>query len=340
MNDRNRELDLGDEPEEINAEASSSWKYLSGGGHIRCVFSTTKTVKMGMGANSRKHLSRVYWFVEQVGDGLFEIRQINTKNVPAGDAQVIPMHKLVNEFTPQLAYYEDVVLPAMEELEEILEQGDDYREDGRLYSAEMEYDRALNIEEKNVRALFGLGLIFTSRKEVQRTRELLAELVNVKAAFDGKNQHLFNEFGISLRKVGLYTEATIYYRRGLDFVSDDENLYYNLARAHYEDGDWTGCLEGLIMSHRLNPGLEVAHDLFEVIVGLAEDEKLLRLYGKPPVPPKVAARARQILAVETGKLPLDEGPVIFGGVRGRARTGGPLAHNDGGIVNIDGFDED
>ena len=168
-----------------------------------------------------------------------------------------------------------------------------------------------------------------------------SELVGVKAAFDGKNQHLFNEFGISLRKSELFNEAIVYYRRGLDFVKNDEHLYYNLARAHYEDGDWNGCLDGLIMSHRLNPGLGVARDLFELMVGLAEDERLLRRYGKPPVPSKVLMRAKQILAVETGKLSLDDGPIYFSKARGRARGGRDvMGDNDVDIVEIDDVIDD
>lgn len=340
MNEDIHELDLGDEPEETGTSKVSGWEYLSDGGMIRCVFSSSKTVKMGMGANARKHESLIYWFVEQIDAESFEIRKINTKNVPSGDAEVISIGQLVNDFKPQLAYYEDVVLPAMEDLEDILDQGDEYREDNRLYCAEMEYGKALAIEERNVRALFGLGLVYSSRKELQRTRELLAELVKVKAAFDGKNQHLFNEFGIALRKSNLFAEAVVYYRRGLDFVTDDENLYYNLARAHYEEGNWNGCLEGLILSHRLNPRLQVARHLFEVIIGLAEDEKLLHHYNKPPVPPNVAARAKQIMSVETGSLPLDEGPIIFGKERGRARSGDIFGDTTGNIVEIDGFGDD
>lgn len=339
MSDDISKLDLGEGPEASDPKTPSGWNYLSDGGVIRCAFSTTQVVKMGMGANARKHKGHILWYVEQVGDELFEARRINNKNVPAGNPETIPLHKLVNEFTPQLAYFEDKVLPAMDALEDILDQGDEYREDGRLYSAEMEYERACSIEEKNVRALFGLGLIYLSRKETQRTRELLSELVQVKAAFDGKNQFLFNEFGIALRKSTLFAEASVYYKRALDFVTDDENLYYNLARAHYEEGDWSACLESLIMSHRLNPGLDVARDLFDVIVGLAEDENLLRHYGKPPVPPNVLARARQILAVETGKLPLDEGPVVTGIQRGRARTGGVTMDNVPGVI-IDEFGDD
>ncbi|MDC0336559.1 tetratricopeptide repeat protein, partial [Pseudodesulfovibrio sp.] len=225
MSDDFSELDLGETPDEFDAPSASGWEYLSDGGEIRCVFSSSKTVKMGMGANTRKHESLTYWFVEQVGDERFAIRRINHKNVPSGETTVIELHRLINHFKPQLAYYEDRVLPAMEDLEDILDQGDDFREDGQLYSAEMEYDRALTIEEKNVRALFGLGLVYSSRKEMERTRELLAELVKVKAAFDGKNQYLFNEFGIALRKNELFTESAVYYRRGLDFVTNDENLY-------------------------------------------------------------------------------------------------------------------
>jgi tetratricopeptide (TPR) repeat protein len=341
MGSDKRDLDLGDAPQGREPKTVSGWDYLSKGGQVRCVFSTVRKTKLGMGSSARTRTTRILWFVEQTGEETFEARKINPHNVPAGNAEIIPVHRLVNDFTPELAHYEDVVLPAMLELEDILDQGDEYREDGRLYSAEMEYGKALGIEERNVRALFGLGLIYLTRKEIQRTRELLSELVQVKAAFDGKNQHLFNEFGIALRKSKLFPEAVVYYRRGLDFVKDDENLYYNLARAHYENGEWAPCLDALIYSHRLNPKLEQGRDLFEVIVGLSENEQRLKRYGKPPVPPAVAARARQILRAEQDVLPLDEGPVVFGAPRGRAR-GGTVRRDDPepGSPTVEGFGDD
>lgn len=332
---KDRKLDLGDTPEETTSGVLSGWDYLSRGGAVRCVFSTARKVKMGMGASRRIHESKNYWFIEQVDGETFEARKINNRNVPAGQSETIPLHTLLKRFAPELAYYEKQVLPAMEGLEKILKNGDGMREGGRLYSAEMEYGRALEIESGNIRALFGLGLIYAGRSDSERTRSLLTELVHLKAAFDGKNQHLFNEFGIALRKAGLFNESVVYYRRALDFAPEDENLYYNLARAHYENNDWNGCLESLIISNRLNPDLEVARDLFKVIVGLAEDQRLLNTYAKPPVPPQIAARAKQILAVETGRLPLDDGPVQFV-PRGRARSGSP-SH---GLTDLDIIDDD
>ena len=333
MDDGHIPFEIEDDADFNDADIDLGWDSLPDDDEIQCVFSTEKKVKMGMGASATTRINRVYWFVEQASPNEFRARKINQKNVPSGDYEKLTKDQLVESFTPQLLYYEDVVLPAMENLEDILDEGDEHREGGRLYSAEGEYGRALAIEERNVRALFGLGLVFSIRKEAQRTRELLAELVQVKAAFNGKNQHLFNEFAISLRKAKLFPEAVVFYRRGLDFTKDDENLYYNLARAHYENDDWAACLDGLVMSNRINPGLDVARDLFQLIVGLADDERLLQRYGKPPVPREVAVRARQILAVETNKVVMDEEPVFFG-AHGRARSGNDLTNIDDDQVDM------
>jgi tetratricopeptide (TPR) repeat protein len=337
MSDESWRIDPAEATGVERKKTVSGWDFLPGDGAIRCVFSSTAIVALGMGQTSQRHESVVYWYVEQVADDEFEARRINSRHVPAGNPETISLRRLLNEFTPRLAYHEDVVLPAMRGLDEVLDRADADRAHGRLYSAELEYGRARGIEARNVRALFGLGLIFLHRREHTRARTILSELVDVKAAFDGKNQHLFNEFGIGLRKSGLFDEATAYYRRALDFVRDDENLFYNLARTRYEKGDWHGCLEALIMSNRLNPKLGVARELFRIMVGLAENERLLDRYGKPPVPPEVAERARNLLAAETGALTLDEGTMTLdlereldhgqaqngeaAVERGRARTG-------------------
>lgn len=56
------------------------------------------------------------------------------------------------------------------------------------------------------------------------------------------------------------------------------------------------------------------------MVGLADDERRLPRYGKPPVPRTVAERARKLLKAETDVVALDEAPVADV-ARGRARSG-------------------
>ena len=125
----------------------------------------------------------------------------------------------------------------------------------------------------------------------------------------------------------MFAEAAQYFRRALDFVKDDEHLYYNLARAHYENGEWEASLDNLVRCHRINPELEVARNLFEVMVGLGEQrgsgrsdtasQRCLPMWLPAPGRswPRAAVRLR-----------LDEGPVAAGIdiERGRARSGSPV----------------
>lgn len=325
-------LDLGDAPKSNGTV--SGWDYLTEDGIIKCVFSLKADSDAGNSSNDTSE-DRQYWYAHQTGPERIELRQINDNDLPDGEPVSIPLHKLINEYTPHFGYYETMVLPAMKELAKTLERGDALREEGRLYSAEMEYGSALKLEARNIRALFGIGLICSTRKEVERTREIMNELVQIQSAFDGKNQHLFNEFGIALRKIGLFDESVQYYRRAIEMVKNDENLYYNYARALYENKDWEGCIDGLLLSHRINPKLEVTQDLCHVIVALSDDESLLVKYDKPPVPPEVAAAARRMIEQQEKKVPLDEKPVFDAPEEGRAQQQRSHQVEDGEEIDID-----
>ncbi|BCS89660.1 hypothetical protein PSDVSF_29020 [Pseudodesulfovibrio sediminis] len=254
-----------------------------------------------MGASASSHMNQTFWFIRQVSNDMFEGQLINNRHLPAGEVETIPLEILIHNYVPEIAYYVGLVLPAMKE--QGLSDGTD-------------------LDEHNLTSLFGLGLIYATRNQMKLAQSVISEIVEVQGDFAGRGQFLFNEFGIALRKNGLVPEAVECFRRASEFVHDDENLYYNLARACYENDDWHGCIENLVQSHRLNPRLEVTRNLLEVVVGLEENEYRLSQYGKPPVPPDVASRAREVLASDTVKLPLDEGPVMRI-EPGRARSGGP-----------------
>jgi tetratricopeptide (TPR) repeat protein len=224
-------------------------------GRIMCVFSSVEDMRVGTGTTTRKHLSKIYWYVEELSDDRFSLRRINSHHVPSGDGQVIPMSKLIEGFTPEVEFFEGNTIPAMELLQEFLEQGTEQREQGKLYSAQDNFRRALGMDEANVRALFNLGLIALSLHDLDKARDMMRELLKIRSTFAGKDQHLFNEFGIALRKAGLFDEAAAYYAKALEFVEDDENLYYNLARANYERGRWEECVEAIGRSRALNPHL-------------------------------------------------------------------------------------
>lgn len=261
---------------------------LSQDGPVRCVFSSDEQVKVGTGTTTRSHVSKLLWFVEELGNGKFSVRKINPHHVPSGEDRVIGLEELAEKYVPEVEFYEEYTLPAMELLEDYLDEGEAQREEGKLYSAEGQFDKALGLDEQNVRALFNLGLIYMELEDVGKTRDLLRSLLQIRSTFTGKDQHLFNEFGISLRKHGLCDEAVEYYSRALVFVADDDHLYYNLARANFERGNWEECVSALVRCREINPELEAARDLGELIVRLSGNPALCRKKGKPPVPDTLA----------------------------------------------------
>ncbi|MEF2232351.1 MAG: tetratricopeptide repeat protein, partial [Pseudodesulfovibrio sp.] len=199
---------------------------LGPGGAVRCVFSSLERIKVGTGVTTRGHASKLLWFVEGLGEGRFSLRKLNDHHVPTGEGKVIGLDRLLRDYAPEVEHYEQYTLPAMELLEDFLDEGEGQRVAGKLYSAEGSFRKALGLDEQNVRALFNLGLVYMAMEDADRTRDLMRSLLTIRSAFTGKDQHLFNEFGISLRKHGLFREAVEYYSRALDYAPDDDHLLF------------------------------------------------------------------------------------------------------------------
>ena len=298
-------------------------------GDICCAFSTTEVSKVGTGTTTRKHIAKLLWYVEQVDDQEYSVRQINVHNVPTGDPEFITLGELMTKYVPEVEFYEDKIVPAMDTLEDHLDEGETDYEEGKLYSAEGHFNKALGMDERNVRALFNLGLIYLDLKDADKARDMMEDILNIKTAFDGKNQHLFNSFGIALRKAGMFAEAALYYENALKFVKNDENLFYNLARVHYEQCDYEKSVDALEKLFAINPKLEIGHELVSIILTLANNRKLALKNGKEEVPSGIPRRITAIFndypEVKPSKLKVSASLIRFnaGGstATGRARSG-------------------
>lgn len=290
-------------------------KTLTEEGEVRCAFSSMEKTKVGTGTTTRTHIVKQYWYVEQVEDERYSIRRINEKNVPFGDEQVISQKALLEKYLPEIDFWEETALPAMNELEGHLEDGEDELEAKRYYSSRTSLNHALAFEEKNVRALFNLGILYTEIEDIDKAKDMMGELLKIKASFAGKNQYLFNNFGISLRKSSLYEEAITYYSKALEFITDDDHLYYNLARAHFELGNWEECVKALLKCKDINPGLDAIKQLAELLKKLADSPKLCKQNGRKPVPKHVADDLFSLLRVSGGST--------TSAAESNAATGGP-----------------
>lgn len=226
---------------------SNNIKDLSG------VFSCQKIAKVGTGTTTRRVAQIGYYFVEQMADDMFQVRPLNNNFVPTGDPEGVTRDELLKDYTPEPEMYHKQVLPNMKDLQKTLARADRHRKQNNSFSAEMEYGKAVTVDEYNVRGNFGIGLCLMDRGETERANDVFARLISMDAPFSAEHKHMFNDFGISLRKSKMITQAVEYYTKAIALSPEDEHLRYNLARALFEEKEYAKVREELKHCLQLNP---------------------------------------------------------------------------------------
>lgn len=225
---------------------------------IKGVFSTQSIQKVGTGTTVRRTIQKTFWMVEEQKDGRIEIQPLNVNYVPSGPKRIVEKEDLLRQFSPEPEFYMQTVYPALQQLKQSVSLGEDHRTQGRNFSAEFEFQNALKVDEENVRANFGLGLTYMDRGERKKADNIFERLVKLDAAFEPEHKHLFNEFGINLRKNNMFDQAVDYYHRALELAKADEHLHYNIARAYFAKQQIDKTAEHLRNALQMNPEFEVA----------------------------------------------------------------------------------
>ncbi len=218
---------------------------------IRGVFSSQEIRKVGTGTTTRKTVQKTFWYAEEDDKGDIFLQAINANFIPTGNKRKITRTELIEKYSPELEFYIQSVYPKMREMNDGLDRADTMREKGETFSAEYEYDNVLAVDVENVRANFGIGLTYLQRGETDKAENIFSRLVKLDAAFEGEHKHLFNEFGINLRKNKMLDQALEYYERALVLCKEDENLHINIARVYLEKNDIPNCLKSVTTAYSM-----------------------------------------------------------------------------------------
>ncbi|WP_321405076.1 hypothetical protein [Maridesulfovibrio sp.] len=225
---------------------------------IQGIFSAQTISVIGTGTTKRKTKQMTYWYAEEQENGVLKVQAINTNHIPTGPLVAVEMEMFLRDYHPEPEIYVEKVIPNLKKLEKSISLGESHRTNGENYSAEYEFNKAMSLDEMNVRVNFGLGLTYLARGEVDRADNIFKRLVILESCFEPQHKHLFNEFGISLRKNGMLKQALDYYLKAVELVKEDENLHLNIARVYFELGELKPCLQYLRQALRLNKRLEEA----------------------------------------------------------------------------------
>lgn len=203
---------------------------------LRGVFATETTTTVGFGATKRKVKQPVYVYAEEADGGQVACRPLSSQFIPLGEPRLVGREDLLAKFIPAPHIYFDKMLPALAALEQAVDSADRCREQGQFFTAEFEYKNALRLDENHIRASFGLGLTYLERGDAPNAHIVFRKLSRLSGVTAPEYKHLFNEFGIQLRKNGMHSQALGHYAKALRLSPDDDHLLYNIARALFEKG--------------------------------------------------------------------------------------------------------
>jgi len=221
-------------------------------GPLEGVFSIERMAKIGTGTTARRVKQTAQYYARENEDGEIDLQGLNNKNVPFGEVTQITKDELLSDYLPLPQLYKEVITN-LRKVQKSVARGDKFRKRNENFTAEYEYANALNLDEQNVRANFGIGLCLLARDEEDKAKKVFDRIIQIDSAFTDEHKHLFNEYGIALRKKKLTGQAVDYYKRALKLSDDDENLWYNLARAHFDRKDWPRCGEAVSKCVALAP---------------------------------------------------------------------------------------
>lgn len=121
--------------------------------------------------------------------------------------------------------------------------------------AEYRESMPVDMMERAMRGLFKSALAFVEQGEIDRAEKIFLKIMTMKSVCKAKHKHLFNEFGIILRKQKLYAWSVDFYSRALELAGKhvDENLHINIARSLFRQDRYTACAQHLFAALKISP---------------------------------------------------------------------------------------
>lgn len=143
--------------------------------------------------------------------------------------------------------------------------GQKHLERKEYHAAAFEFGQAIKQDKENLEAHLGKGKAHMSLGEVDKARETFESMSKLDNLYDKENKHIFNEYGIELRRAQLYDLAIDNYNKALEIDPNDEALYFNMARALNESGNTQAAVENLQKALKLKPDFAEAKMLYGAV---------------------------------------------------------------------------
>jgi tetratricopeptide (TPR) repeat protein len=218
---------------------------------IKGVFYEESVITLGTGHTQKTQKVKNFCYAEQIDGDAVKISFLGNEGNPTGIVIEMPYEEFLQKFTFAPDY--KVKTKQERETDKHIALAEKNRARKEYNSAEWEYTSALKIDPESIRANFGIGTLYMEMGQPNKAKEVFRKLCEIDAIFEEENKHIFNEFGMQLRRAKMTDEALAHYLKALEISSRDEHLYFNVARLYYDTGEFETALQWIEKSLKINP---------------------------------------------------------------------------------------
>ncbi len=205
----------------------------------------------------------IHYYIELLDDGSIVLELVDENGEPSGELlEDITKDYFSKRFKTCSQHECPLQISTLQEIEKKMAEnrskmGEEHLKKGELDKAEDKFKRALKFDEKSITAKFGLGKTCLEKGETGSATEIFEELSKTEALFEKENKHVFNKFGIELRRSEMYDLSIANYEKAVLIDPKDEALYYNLSVAYEKKELISKAIE------KLKEALEIDNDFPE-----------------------------------------------------------------------------
>lgn len=221
--------------------------------NTRLVYVQRTVMTLGTGGTSRNATSENYYEAFPLEDGTFKLILLDLNDQHSVLSEIVKPEELKGEYELVPDYFEEKQSTKKKMIAKKLANGQEHLKQEEYYSAEFEFDGVINMDERNLEAHVAKGESLLAQGDVDGARDTLEKVSGFDELYDKSNKHIFNNFGMTLRKGGFYDKAVESYAKALRMDPTDENLFFNLSRVSYEKKDNKKALLFLKKCLELNP---------------------------------------------------------------------------------------
>jgi len=228
------------------------------------VYLKREEIKLGCSSTAKSTFADNYFQVTEVDGNHVELHLLDCFDQPVGKGSIFPKEKL-SEYIPCPDYFKGKKSSKELQVEKHVQAGNQHFEKREFFSAEYEYNQALSMNQDHLKANLGKGKTLFARGDKEGAKKVFSKLSGLETLYDKENKHLFNEFGIELRKKKMFEEAISNYLKAISIDPKDEVLYYNLGRVFYEEGRREEAIDHLKYALAINPDFQEAQEFLSKI---------------------------------------------------------------------------